>query len=88
MKGTLKYFKSDPDVLNSIEGWSIQPHREKFSSVCYSLTEDSLVKTQNLDIEQEIIVSFELVTNCYVDSDGEHVHHGVLAKILSLNENI
>ena len=40
-------------------------------------------KIENLDKETELEVEYELLTNCYVNDDGIHVHHGVLANIIS-----
>ncbi len=84
MKGIIRYFWTDPDAPNSVEGWSLMPIREKFSSISYRLTEDSLKKIDSLDKETELEVEYELLTNCYVDDDGIHTHHGVLARIISL----
>jgi hypothetical protein len=84
MKGIIRHYWKDPETPNSVEGWSLLPIREKFSSISYRLTEDSLKKIDNLDKETELEVEYELLTNCYVTGDGEHVHHGVLANIISL----
>ena len=84
MKGIIRHYWKDPETPNSVEGWSLLPIREKFSSISYHLTEDSLKKIENLDKETELEVEYELLTNCYVTEDGEHVHHGVLANIISL----
>ncbi len=84
MKGIIRHYWKDPETPNSVEGWSLLPIREKFSSISYHLTEDSLKKIDNLDKETELEVEYELITNCYVTKDGEHVHHGVLANIISL----
>jgi hypothetical protein len=84
MKGIIRHYWKDPETPNSVEGWSLLPIREKFSSISYRLTEDSLKKIDNLDKETELEVEYELLTNCYVTEDGEHVHHGVLANIISL----
>ena len=84
MKGIIRHYWKDPETPNSVEGWSLLPIREKFSSISYRLTEDSLKKIDNLDKETELEVEYELITNCYVTEDGTHVHHGVLANIISL----
>ena len=84
MKGIIRHYWKDPETPNSVEGWSLLPIREKFSSISYQLTEDSLKKIDNLDKETELEVEYELLTNCYVDDDGIHTHHGVLANIISL----
>lgn len=84
MKGIIRHYWKDPETTNSVEGWSLLPIREKFSSISYRLTEDSLKKIDDLDKETELEVEYELLTNCYVTEDGEHVHHGVLANIISL----
>lgn len=84
MKGIIKYYWKDPETVNSVEGWSLIPVREVFSSITYHLTEDSLKKIINFDKETEVEVEYELITNCYVNDDGIHVHHGVLANIISL----
>jgi hypothetical protein len=84
MKGIIRHYWKDPETPNSVEGWSLLPIREKFSSISYRLTENSLKKIDNLDKETELEVEYELLTNCYVTEDGEHVHHGVLANIISL----
>ncbi len=84
MKGIIRHYWKDPETPNSVEGWSLLPIREKFSSISYRLTEDSLKKIDDLDKETELEVEYELLTNCYVTEDGEHVHHGVLANIITL----
>lgn len=87
MKGIVRYFWEDPDAPNSIEGWSLLPIREKFSSISYQLTEESLYEIKDFDKEMEYEFEYELLTNCYVDVKRDAVVHGVLAKLLIKKEN-
>lgn len=83
MKGKLKYYTKCEETPNSIEGWSIIPITDKFSSICYHLTKESILEIKDHDRSKEYDIEYRLLTNCYIDSNGQHAHHGVIAEILN-----
>jgi len=83
MKGKLKYYYKCEETPNTIEGWSIIPITDKFSYICYHLTEESILEIKDHDKSKEYDIEYRLLTNCYIDSDGQHSHHGVIAEILN-----
>ena len=82
MKGKLKYYEKSEDAPNSVEGWMIVPVISDEPHTCYSLDEESIEKIQNHDRTQTYDVDFKLITNCFIQEDGLHVHHGVVSKII------
>jgi hypothetical protein len=47
------------------------------------LTEESILEIKDHDKSKEYDIEYRLLTNCYIDSDGQHSHHGVIAEILN-----
>lgn len=82
MKGTLKYYTKCEETPNSIEGWSILPVMDKFSSICYKINQKSLDLVSDYDKSQAYDVEFILLTDCRIDENGYHVHHSVIAEII------
>jgi hypothetical protein len=70
MKGTLNYYTSDPEFINSIEGWVILPLERK-DSTSYLLSEDTDRQVKDRFkkglIKDGDEVEFEFVTDCSVD---------------------
>lgn len=81
MKGKLAYFTKCEETPNSIEGWSISP-QDKFSSICYKINQKSLDLISEYDKSQTYYVEFKLLTDCRIDENGYHAHHGVIAEII------
>ena len=81
MKGKLNYYYKSEETPNTLEGWSISPVRDEFTSVCYSLNEKSLKMLSDFDKTKTYDVDYELLTNCRINEDGFHSHHGVIAEL-------
>lgn len=87
MKGIIRYYTEDPEIVNSTEGWALSPKTETANYICYQLTEDSLYEIKNFDKEKEYEVEYELLTNCHVDHQKNVVVHDVVAKLLFNKDN-
>lgn len=91
MKGTLNYYTSDPEFINSIEGWVILPLERK-DSTSYLLSEDTDRQVKDRFkkglIKDGDEVEFEFVTDCSVDHVKNITLHSVKAKIIFEKEDV
>jgi hypothetical protein len=85
MRGILRYSEHDPEFLNSIEGWIIEPIDTKEKYI-YLLHDDSVIKVnEKLDkgeIQSGDEVEFELMTDCYINKITNIATHATKAKVI------
>ena len=83
MKGKLRYSKSDPTFINSVEGWFIST---EIPSESYMVSKSSVDKIESgkYDLKSGDIVEYKLETYCYVKEDNI-TSHSVVARLI-LNE--
>ena len=85
MKGILRYSKHDPEFLNSIEGWIIEPIGVKGNYI-YRLDNDSVIKVNEKVNKAEIqygdVVDYELITDCHIDKLTNIATHTTNAKVI------
>jgi hypothetical protein len=85
MRGILRYSEHDPEFLNSIEGWIIEPIDTKEKYI-YLLHDDSVIKVnEKLDkgeIQSGDEVEFELMTDCYINKITNIATHETKAKVI------
>jgi hypothetical protein len=84
MKGIIKYFKSNPETVNSLEGWAITSIEGK-PFITYRLIEESEIivneKSKQGIIKSGDDVEFELFNDCYINEDNIAIH-ATKAKII------
>ena len=89
MKGILRYSKHDPEFLNSIEGWIIEPIGVKGNYI-YRLDNDSVIKVNEKVNKAEIqygdVVDYELITDCHIDKLTNIATHTTNAKVIFKKE--
>jgi hypothetical protein len=85
MRGILRYSEHDPEFLNSLEGWIIEPIDTKEKYI-YLLHDDSVIKVnEKLDkgeIQSGDEVEFELMTDCYINKITNIATHETKAKVI------
>jgi hypothetical protein len=89
MRGILKYSEHDPEFLNSIEGWLIEPIGIKGNYI-YLLDDESDYKVKDKFNKGEIKygdeVEYELITDCYIDNITNIATHATKAKVIFKKE--
>jgi len=84
MRGILKYSEHDPEFLNSIEGWLIEPIGIKGNYI-YLLDDESDYKVKDKFNKGEIKygdeVEYELMTDCYINRITNIATHETKAKV-------
>lgn len=89
MRGILKYSERDPEFLNSIEGWLIEPIGTKGNYI-YLLDDESDYKVKDKFDKGEIQtgdeVEYELITDCYIDNITNIATHATKAKVIFKKE--
>lgn len=90
MRGILKYCTHDPEVVNSLEGWTIKPIDSK-DFYTYLLFDETEIQVKDR-FEKGLIqsgdeVEYELLTNCYYDKEKNLSIHRTVAKIIFEKEN-
>jgi hypothetical protein len=89
MRGILKYSEHDPEFLNSLEGWIIEPIGVKGNYI-YVLVDESDYKVKDKFDKGEIKygdeVEYELITDCYIDNITNIATHATRAKVIFKKE--
>jgi hypothetical protein len=85
MRGILKYSEHDPEFLNSIEGWIIEPIGVKGNYI-YVLVDESDYKVKDKfdkgEIQSGDEVEYELMTDCYINRITNIATHETKAKVI------
>jgi hypothetical protein len=85
MRGILRYSVHDPEFLNSLEGWIIEPINKKDCYV-YILHGESDHKVKDKfnkgEIQSGDEVEYELITDCYINKITNVATHETKAKII------
>jgi hypothetical protein len=85
MRGILRYSEHDPEFLNSIEGWIIEPIDTKEKYI-YLLHDDSVIKVNEKlnkgEIQSGDEVEYELMTDCYINRITNIATHETKAKLI------
>jgi len=85
MRGILRYSVHDPEFLNSIEGWIIEPIGIKGNYI-YILVDESEYKVKDKfdkgEIQSGDEVEFELITDCYINKITNIATHETKAKVI------
>ena len=84
MKGKLKYYYKCEETPNSIEGWSVSPIRDEMTCISFHLNDKSIEMLKDFDKSKTYDIDYELFTNCRINEDGFHSHHGVIAELKSV----
>ena len=85
MRGILRYSVHDPEFLNSLEGWIIEPIGVKGNYI-YILNDESDFKVKDKfnkgEIQSGDEVEYELITDCYINKITNVVTHETKAKVI------
>ena len=85
MRGILRYSVHDPEFLNSLEGWIIEPIGVKGNYI-YVLVDESDYKVKDKfdkgEIQSGDEVEFELMTDCYINKITNIATHETKAKVI------
>ena len=85
MRGILRYSEHDPEFLNSIEGWIIEPIETKEKYI-YLLHDDSVIKVNEKlnkgEIQSGDEVEYELITDCFINKITNIATHATKAKVI------
>jgi hypothetical protein len=85
MRGILRYSEHDPEFINSIEGWIIEPIDTKEKYI-YLLHDDSVIKVNEKlnkgEIQSGDEVEYELITDCFINKITNIATHATKAKVI------
>jgi hypothetical protein len=85
MRGILRYSVHDPEFLNSLEGWIIEPIGVKGNYI-YVLVDESDYKVKDKfdkgEIQSGDEVEYELMTDCYINKITNIATHETKAKVI------
>ena len=85
MRGILRYSEHDPEFINSIEGWIIEPIETKEKYI-YLLHDDSVIKVNEKHNKGEVQsgdeVEYELITDCFINKITNIATHETKAKVI------
>ena len=85
MRGILRYSVHDPEFLNSLEGWIIEPIGVKGNYI-YILNDESDFKVKDKfnkgEIQSGDEVEYELITDCYINKITNVATHETKAKVI------
>ena len=85
MRGILRYSEHDPEFINSIEGWIIEPIETKEKYI-YLLHDDSVIKVNEKlnkgEIQSGDEVEYELITDCFINKITNIATHATKAKVI------
>jgi hypothetical protein len=85
MRGILRYSVHDPEFLNSLEGWIIEPIGVKGNYI-YILNDESDFKVKDKfnkgEIQSGDEVEYELMTDCYINKITNIATHETKAKVI------
>ncbi len=84
MRGILRYSEHDPEFINSIEGWIIEPIDTKEKYI-YLLHDDSVIKLNEKlnkgEVQSGDEVEYELITDCFINKITNIATHATKAKL-------
>jgi len=90
MKGIIRYSVHDPEFLNSLEGWIIEPIGVKGNYI-YILNDESDFKVKDKfnkgEIQSGDEVEYELITDCYINKITNVATHETKAKVIFEKEH-
>jgi hypothetical protein len=85
MRGILRYSEHDPEFLNSLEGWIIEPIDTKEKYI-YLLHDDSVIKVNEKlnkgEVQSGDEVEYELITDCFINKITNIATHETKAKVI------
>jgi len=85
MRGILRYSEHDPEFLNSIEGWIVEPIESKEKYI-YLLHDDSVIKVNEKlnkgEVQSGDEVEYELITDCFINKITNIATHATKAKVI------
>jgi hypothetical protein len=85
MRGILRYSEHDPEFINSIEGWIIEPIDTKEKYI-YLLHDDSVIKLNEKlnkgEVQSGDEVEYELITDCFINKITNIATHATKAKVI------
>ena len=85
MRGILRYSEHDPEFINSIEGWIIEPIDTKEKYI-YLLHDDSVIKVNEKlnkgEIQSGDEVEYELITDCFINKITNIATHTTKANVI------
>jgi len=85
MRGILRYSEHDPEFINSIEGWIVEPIETKEKYI-YLLHDDSVIKVNEKlnkgEIQSGDEVEYELITDCFINKITNIATHATNAKVI------
>jgi hypothetical protein len=85
MRGILRYSEHDPEFINSIEGWIVEPIETKEKYI-YLLHDDSVIKVNEKlnkgEIQSGDEVEYELITDCFINKITNIATHATKAKVI------
>ena len=88
MKGTLFYSTHDPEMINSLEGWSISLPDCR----CFTLSDESEKEVRRRlelgQVKSGDEFEFEIYTDCYYDKEKNLSIHTTKARIVFERENL
>jgi hypothetical protein len=85
MRGILRYSEHDPEFINSIEGWIVEPIETKEKYI-YLLHDDSVIKVNEKlnkgEVQSGDEVEYELITDCFINKITNIATHATKAKVI------
>jgi hypothetical protein len=85
MRGILRYSEHDPEFINSIEGWIVEPIETKEKYI-YLLHDDSVIKVNEKlnkgEVQSGDEVEYELITDCFINKISNIATHATKAKVI------
>ena len=85
MRGILRYSEHDPEFLNSIEGWIVEPIESKEKYI-YLLHDDSVIKVNEKlnkgEVQSGDEVEYELITDCFINKITNIATHATKVKVI------
>ena len=85
MRGILRYSEHDPEFINSIEGWIIEPIGTKENYI-YLLHDDSVIKVNEKlnkgEVQSGDEVEYELITDCFINKITNIATHATKVKVI------
>jgi len=85
MRGILRYSEHDPEFINSIEGWIVEPIESKEKYI-YLLHDDSVIKVNEKlnkgEVQSGDEVEYELITDCFINKITNIATHATKAKVI------
>jgi hypothetical protein len=89
MRGIIKHYDADPELVNSVEGWVVKSIDNRFESYFVCEESDRVVRDKHRKglIKSGDEVEYELITDCYIDRERNVAMHSTKSKIIFEREN-